>query len=84
MTNEGEKYSYSLTAMVADNEKPYGLYQGALACVEAKQMTDDFVLETTEAKIDGKPGDYVVKMDGFVFVMPGPVFEELCEPVEGE
>jgi hypothetical protein len=85
MCDQTEKYSYSLRATVADDDTHfdrYGLTQCRWACVEAKQMRQAFILETTESKIVGLPGDYVVKTkDGFIFILPGPVFTDLFEPL---
>ena len=70
MRNPTEKYSYSLRATTADNDKPYKQFTcRSMKMVEAKELTQGCILKTTEAEVVGLPGDFVVKtVDGFIFI----------------
>lgn len=81
---DGEnKYSHSLRSTAADDKKPYKPHMlKTIVHVLGKQMDEGFILKTTEAEVVGLRGDYLVKtLDGFVFVLPEPVFKQLFEPI---
>ncbi len=58
-------------------ENGFGYYRGLPVSVKAKQMSENFLVDTPEGRMIGEAGDYLVIVDGEQYPVKKGFFEKI-------